>query len=249
MTLEGDVAIVTGASRGMGREIAERFTREGARVVLTARSSDRLESIAAEAAGEMLPVAADVRSSDDVQHVVDTAIQRFGRIDSLVNNAAVGLLSLQSELKPVTDVTEAEWDTVIETNLRGPFLFTKYALAHMRDRENGNIVNVSSGYGKQGAPNWAPYVTSKHGLEGLTKTTALECEDSGVNVNVIILGGSVNTGFWNTDRKRGHLPEEVRDEVQDLDTMNDAMVLLAAQGPDGVSGASLTSSEWEERLG
>ena len=197
----------------------------------------------------MLPLAADVRESDDVRRVVDRTVDRFGRVDTLVNNAAVGLLSLRSELKPVTDVTEDEWDTVVETNLRGPFLFTKYALPHMLDRGAGNVVNVTSGYGKHGEPNWSPYVSSKHGLEGLTATTALECEGTGVNVNAIDPDSSVDTGFWNTDEKRQHLAPEARERVSDPEVMNDAMVLLAAQGPDGVSGESLTKAAWEERLG
>jgi 3-oxoacyl-[acyl-carrier protein] reductase len=190
-----------------------------------------------------------VRESDDVRRVVDRTIDRFGCIDTLVNNAAVGLLSLRGELKPVTEVTEEEWDTVIETNLRGPFLFTKYALPHMLERGEGNLINVTSGYGKHGEPNWSPYVSSKHGLEGLTDTIARECADTGINVTAIDPGGSVNTGFWNTAEKRQYLPPEARERVSDPTIMNDAMVLLASQDPHGVSGESLARTEWEDRLG
>lgn len=247
--IDGDVIVVTGASRGLGRAMAERFAREGARVVPMSRSADQLEALAADAPTEMHPVAADIREADDVRRVVDEAVDHFGRIDTVVNNAAVGLLSLTGELKSVEDVTPEEWDTVIETNLRGPFLLTKYALPHMRQRGRGNLINVTSGYGKHGQAEWAPYVSSKHGLEGLTDTVARECADTGINVNAIDPGGSVETGFWNTADKRSHLPPAERDRVASPDVMNDAMVLLAGQGPEGVSGESLTTSEWEERLG
>lgn len=248
MNLEGEVIVVTGASRGLGRAMAERFAEEGAHVVPTARSTEQLESLAETASTRMLPLAADVRQSADVQRVIEQTLERFSRLDTVVNNAAVGLLSLKSELKPVTEVTEEEWDTVIETNLRGPFLFTKYALPPMLEQGEGNLINVTSGYGKHGEPNWAPYVSSKHGLEGLTETTALECEGTGINVNAVDPGGSVDTGFWNTDEKRQYLSPEAREQVRDPNTMNDAMVQLAAQGPDGVNGESLTSTEWEEKL-
>lgn len=249
MDLEDAAVVVTGASRGLGRSMALRFSREGARVVATARSEDALADLAAEAPGEVLVAPADVRDADAVEGVVGRAVEQFGGVDVLVNNAGVGMLSLTGDLKPVEDVTPGEWDLIVETNLRGPFLFTKFALPHMREAGWGNLVNVSSAYGKHGEPEWAPYVSSKHGLEGLTKTTALECADTGVNVNAITPAGSVDTGFWNTDEKRSHLPPEAREAVQDPDVMDDAMVLLARQGPDGVSGESLPAPEWERRLG
>ncbi|MFB6119968.1 MAG: SDR family NAD(P)-dependent oxidoreductase [Halobacteriaceae archaeon] len=246
--LGGRVVVVTGASRGLGRSMAARFAREGAHVVPTARSRDAIEELAAEAATEMLPVTADVRDEDDVQRVVESAVDRFGRLDGLVNNAAVGLLSLQSELKDVEEISREEWQTVVETNLTGPFLFTKHALPALRDGDGGHVVNVSSGYGRRGAAGWAPYVSSKHGLEGLTETVALENEDEGVTANAILPGGSVETGFWDTEEKLSHLRPSARDEVQSPDVLNDAVTALLAQGPDGVTGESMRAPAWEERL-
>jgi len=246
--LDGRVVIVTGASRGLGRSMAERFAREGAHVVPTARSRDALDELAADAPTEMRPVAADVRDPEDVERVVETAVDAFGRLDGLVNNAAVGLLSMQSELKDVEDVGYEEWQTVIETNLTGPFLFTKHALPYLRDGDGGHVVNVSSGYGRRGAAGWSPYVSSKHGLEGLTETVALENEEQGVTANAILPGGSVETGFWNTEEKLSHLRPSARDEVQSPDVLDDAVTALLAQGPDGVTGESMRVPAWEETL-
>jgi len=247
--LDGQVVVVTGASRGLGRSMALACSRAGARVVATSRSRDPLDTLADEAPTETLVAPADVRDADAVAGVVEATVERFGRLDGLVNNAGVGLLSLRGELKPVHEVTPAEWATVVETNLTGPFYFTKYALPHMLDAGRGNVVNVSSGYGQRGAAEWAPYSASKHGLEGLTASVALEVEDEGINVNGLLPGGSVETGFWDTDEKLSQLRPSARDEVQSTDVLDDAAVALLAQGPDGVTGESLRVPAWEERLG
>lgn len=248
MDLSGTVAVVTGASRGIGRSIVERYAEEGANVVATARSADQLETLVETHPEAVVAEPADIRRASEVEAVIDTAIERFGGVDVLVNNAAVGLLSLQSELKPVHRIEPEEWATVLETNLTGTFLCMRYALPSMIERDSGNVVNVSSAYGTHGEPGWGPYVSSKHGLEGLTETVALEHEDDGINANAITPAGSTNTGFWDTDEKRAHLPPAERDEVQEADVMDEAAVLLAAQGPDGVSGESMSAPEWESRL-
>jgi 3-oxoacyl-[acyl-carrier protein] reductase len=113
----------------------------------------------------------------------------------------------------------------------------------MAEHGRGNVINISSGLGRRAAPGYAPYVASKFGLEGLTKTTALDYEDAGVNVNALDPGGRVNTAFWD------HLPNEERQSILQPDVMNEAAVLLAAQGPDGVTGESMAADDWEARLG
>ena len=248
MDLSGTVAVVTGASRGIGRSIVERYAEEGANVVATARSADQLETLVEAHPESVVAEPADIRRAAEVEAVIHTAIERFGGVDVLVNNAAVGLLSLQSELKPVHRIEPEEWATVLETNLTGAFLCLRYALPSMIERDSGNVANVSSAYGKHGEAGWGPYVSSKHGLEGLTETVALEHADDGINANAITPAGSTNTGFWDTDEKRSHLPPAERDAVQDPDVMDEAAVLLAAQGPDGVSGESMSAPEWEARL-
>ncbi|ADB59440.1 short-chain dehydrogenase/reductase SDR [Haloterrigena turkmenica DSM 5511] len=241
--LADDVIVVTGASRGLGRAMVERFSDEGARVVLTARDEERMDEIATDLPGESLVVPADVRDADAVERVVARTIEEFDRVDTLVNNAGVSLLGMYDGRNRLEEISEEDWDTVLEVNLKGVFLFTRAVLPHMYERESGNIVNVSSGLGRHAIAGAGPYVSSKWGLEGLTRTTALEAEDRGVNANAVDPGGRVDTAIWD------HLPDDEREEILDPDVMNDAAVLLAAQGPDGVSGESMPAEEWEQRLG
>ncbi len=241
--LDGEVVVVTGANRGLGREMSLRFAREGARVVLVARTGAELEAVAEECEGETLVAPADVTDSAEVESAIETTLDSFGRVDTLVNNAGVGLLSLEDGGRPTHEVPEERWRQVIDVNLTGVFLCSKAALPHMLERGSGNVINISSGLGRYAAPGYAPYNASKHGLEGLTKTMALDYEDAGINVNALDPGGRVDTAFWD------HLPDEERAEILRPDVMNDAAVLLAAQGPEGVTGESMDAADWEERLG
>jgi 3-oxoacyl-[acyl-carrier protein] reductase len=241
--LDGEVVVVTGANRGLGREMSLRFAREGARVVLVARTESELEAVAEACEGETLVAPADVTDSAEVEGAVEATVDAFGRVDTLVNNAGIGLLSLEDGGRPTHEVSEERWRQVIDVNLTGVFLCSKAALPHMLERGSGNVINISSGLGRYAAPGYAPYNSSKHGLEGLTKTMALDYEDAGINVNALDPGGRVDTAFWD------HLPDEERAEILRPDVMNDAAVLLAAQGPEGVTGESMDAADWEERLG
>jgi 3-oxoacyl-[acyl-carrier protein] reductase len=241
--LDGEVVVVTGANRGLGREMSLRFSREGARVALVARTGSELEAVAEECEDETLVAPADVTDSAEVEGAIEATLDAFGQIDTLVNNAGIGLLSLEDGGQPTHEIPEERWRQVIDVNLTGVFLCSKAALPHMLERGNGNVINISSGLGRYAAPGYAPYNSSKHGLEGLTKTMALDYEDAGINVNALDPGGRVDTAFWD------HLPDEERAEILRPDVMNDAAVMLAAQGPGGVTGESMDAADWEERLG
>jgi len=241
--LDDEVVLVTGASRGLGKSVTERLSEEGARVVLTARDEEKLQSVAASLPTESLVVPADVRDADAVQRVVDETIEEFGRIDTLVNNAGVSSLSINDQRRPIGEITEDEWDLILEVNLKGVFLFTQAVLEHMYEQGSGNVVNVSSGLGRYATEGAAAYVSSKWGLEGFTRVVSLEGEDHGVNANSLDPGGRVNTDIW------GHLPEEERQEILQPDVMDEAVVLLAEQGSDGVTGETHTAAEWEDFLG
>ncbi len=241
-TLDEETVIVTGASRGLGASMAKRFAREGANVVLTARSEADLESVAAEADGETLVAPADVTDERAVRAVVDAAVDEYGTVTGLVNNAGIGLLTMYDERRVLHDVDVEDFRQILDVNVTGVFLFSKYAVREMIDGGRGNVLNVSSGLGRRGAARWGPYVASKWALEGMTRTQAAELEEYGVTVNAIDPGGRVETRFWD------HLPDEERAEILDPDVMNDAATSLLAQDPDGVTGESMSAAEWERRL-
>ena len=243
MTLESETVIVTGASRGLGASMAKRFAREGATVVVTARSESELETVAAEADGETLVVPADVTDEDAVRAVVETTVDEYGEVTGLVNNAGIGLLNMYGERRVLHDVDADDFRQILDVNVTGVFLFSKHVVPHMIDAGRGTVVNISSGLGRRAAAKWGPYVASKWALEGLTRTQAVELEEYGITVNGLDPGGRVATAFWD------HLPEDEREGVLEPDVMDDAATRLLAQGPDGITGESMPAEEWERRLG
>jgi 3-oxoacyl-[acyl-carrier protein] reductase len=220
--------------------MARRLSSEGATTILLARSKQQLETLAASLPGDSLVVTADVREGSSVSNAVDIMLDEYSVVDTVINNAGVSLTSLTGERKCVVDIEEDEWDTVVETNLKGVFLVTKHLLPAMLDREHGNIINISSGLGRRSAPKWEPYSTTKWGVEGFTRSLALEVKKAGINVNGIDPGGGVNTDFAQ------HVSETERENRLPPDTMNDSIVRLAEQSPNGITGQSMTAGEWED---
>lgn len=237
--LDDETVIVTGASRGLGAAMARRFADEGANTVLTARNEDDLREVADAADGETLVVPADVTDEPAVEALVEAVVGEYGELTGLVNNAAVGMLSLHDELREVRDVDVEDWRLIMEVNVTGSFLCAKHAVSELGE---GNVINISSGLGRRGSAGWGPYVASKWALEGFSRTLAEELAPD-VNVNCLDPGGRVETGFWD------HLDEAERDSIGDPDVMNEAAVLLLEQGSDGVTGESMPAGDWEDRLG
>ena len=183
--LHGQVALVTGASQGLGRAIAEVLATAGATVALVARSADKLADVAAaitsnEGRAEAFPC--DVSREGEPQRVVDAVVERFGRLDILVNNAGVTRDTLLPRM------SDEEWDAVLTTNLRAPFLFMRAASRPMMQQRYGRIVNVASVSGLIGNPGQANYSASKAGLVGLTKTAAKELAGRKITVNAVAPG-------------------------------------------------------------
>jgi NAD(P)-dependent dehydrogenase (short-subunit alcohol dehydrogenase family) len=198
VTLKDKVTLITGASQGLGRALALAFAREGARVVVNARSEESIRPVAEEmedAGAEVLAVAADVSRGGDVERLVGEAVGRFGKLDVLVNNA--GLLGPRVAIE---EYPEDEWRRVIDANLTGPFLVSKTTIPHIS--QGGSIINVVSGVSVEGRAEWGAYSVSKFGVEGLTQILAAELAERGVRVNAVDPGG------MRTDMRAAAYPEE-----------------------------------------
>ncbi len=197
--LEGKVAVCTGSGRhkGLGQGILKRLAEGGCRVVVSDIGkpkehlgeaniglSTEMEEIAAEirdAGGEAVAIACDVRKEDDVRALIDGTVDAFGRLDILVNNAGIGYI-----MKNLDDLSLEEWNVVLEVNLTGAFLCTQYAARQIAGQDSGGrIINIASQAAKSGFPHMAPYVASKHGLIGLTRSCAIDLGGQGITVNAV----------------------------------------------------------------
>lgn len=186
MKLNGEVAIVTGAGRGIGRAIALRFAREGATVALSSRTEAEIAAVAREieaGGGKAHAIAANVAQETDCERIVRSTREKLGAATILVNNAGIF-----GPVKPAEEITPSEWDEALAINLRGPFLLCRLVLPEMYARGAGAILNISSIAAKM-AYSWeAPYAASKAGLVGLTRCLAAEGARKGVRVNAICPG-------------------------------------------------------------
>ena len=251
MTLNGQVAIITGAGRGIGRAIALRFAREGASIVLAARTQKEIDTVAADIKsqdGKEASIAADVSRESDCQAVVEAARKHFGRVDILVNNA--GILG---PVKAVDEISPKEWDEVIAVNLRGPFLLSRLVLSEMYERGSGAIVNISSVAAKAAFQWNGPYAASKAGLVGLTRTLAAEAARKGVRVNAICPGPVSETemsqalGKALADRLhadpdelfKGFLEKILQGKPQTVADVAEAALFLASSQSAAITGQTL----------
>lgn len=214
MRLKNQTIIVTGASSGLGKAMANGFVSEGARVVCAALADGRLDDAVgdvSDGAGEAMGVPTDVRSWSEIQHLVKTTNDTYGPVDVLVNCAArrQGYISKAEERNPISDVPVDALDEILETNLRGVFLCSKAVLPEMLERDRGKLIHISSGAGADVGPNAgrrnkAPYAATKGGLEAFHDSLTLELKETGVqSIAFIPPRGGVHTEIkeaWGRDR-------------------------------------------------
>ena len=251
MRLEGKVAAVTGGSRSIGRGIVEAFLKEGASVTFNGRDAETGARTLAELGHPERTgfVSGDARNSSDIKALVETTVEKFGRIDIMVNNAG-GI----TEPAPIASLSDEAWGNDIQWNLSSVFYGIKHAVAHMVPQKFGRIINISSVEGKLGKAGMAGYVAAKHGVNGLTKSAAAEVGREGVTVNAIcpglILTDAVTQGGPETAAAMGMTYDEmVNDlfkketktgELNTVEQVAEVSVLLASDLGGGFTGALLS---------
>lgn len=232
MELQGKVALITGASRGIGRAVAEAYAAAGAALALCARAAGELEEAAAalrRSGTTVVAAPADVSDAAQVERFVGEALRTLGRVDVLVNNAGIPGPHI-----PVTEVAPADWAAVLAVNLTGPFLCARAVIPAMRRQGGGSIINVSSWLGRNAMEGWGPYGVAKWGLEGLTRYLALELTRDRIRVNSVS-PGMVATRMTNF---AGEAPERV----------TSLFLYLASDASRHVTGRALDVTTWRRDL-
>lgn len=236
------VVLITGALSGIGRAAAVAFAREGNRVVVSGRHEDIGQALAAELrefGGKAEFILADVRHEDNVRELVDRTIARFGRLDAAVNNAGT-----EGKPGPVTEQTAESFAATFDTNVLGTLLSMKHELRVMQAQHSGSIINISSTYGHLGARGASVYSASKHAVEGLTKSAALEAAGSGVRINAVAPGPTdtamLNRFTGSAERKAGLLAGVPLQRAGEPDEIANAIVFLASSKSSFTTGQVLS---------
>jgi NAD(P)-dependent dehydrogenase (short-subunit alcohol dehydrogenase family) len=236
------VVLITGALTGIGRAAALAFAREGNRLVVSGRHEDAGQALAAELrglGGKADFIRADVRREDDVRSLVDQTVARFGRLDAAVNSAGT-----EGKPGPVTEQTADSYAATFDTNVLGTLLSMKHELRVMQAQHSGSIVNISSTYGHAGTGGASVYAASKHAVEGLTKSAALEVAGTGVRVNAVAPGptetGMLDRFTGNAERKAGLVATVPLRRVGKPDEIAGAILFLCSDKASFITGHVLS---------
>ena len=220
MKLKDQVSIVTGSGRGIGRAIALALAKEGSQVVVIARTESEIESVAQEInslGGKAIAIKADVTNESEVKSMVQTVIDKFGRIDILINNAGYAKHAY------IQDISNDLWDTTMNINLRGIMLCTRAVYSYMMNQQSGYIINISSGAGKNGGSMYATYSTSKFGVIGFTESLAAEGRRYGIKASVICPGPVA------TKMRAGNHPNDDVSKLMQPEDIADVALFLVTQ--------------------
>jgi NAD(P)-dependent dehydrogenase (short-subunit alcohol dehydrogenase family) len=236
--MSSQVVLITGGLTGIGRAAAVAFAKKGAKVVIAGRRDEAGKALVKELrslGSEAEFINTDVRKDDDIRNAVDKTIARFGRLDVAVNNAAT-----EGQVGPITDQTAESYAATFDTNVLGVLLSMKHEVRVMQKQGSGNIVNISSTYGHEGAAFASVYVASKHAVEGITKSVALEVVKSGIRVNAVA-PGPVDTGmltrFTHTPENKAALVTQVpMARLGVSEEQADAIVFIASDAASFITG-------------
>src|ERR1700757_3484789 len=236
--MSNPVVLITGALTGIGRAAAVAFAKKGARVVVAGRRNEAGKALVEELrafGSEVEFVSADVRKEDEVRAMVDKTVERFGRLDVAVNNAAT-----EGQVGPITDQTAESFAATFETNVLGVVLSMKHEVRAMQAQGSGSIINISSTYGHRGAAYASIYVGAKHAVEGITKSVALELAKSGIRVNAVAPGPtdtSMLTRFTGTVENKAALVTTVPMARLGLtEELANAIVFIASDEASFITG-------------
>jgi len=236
--MSNPVVLITGALTGIGRATAVAFAKAGARLVVAGRREDAGRQLTTELralGAEAEFIRADVRHDDEVRDLVDRNVARFGRLDVAVNNAAT-----EGQVGPITDQTAESYAATFDTNVLGVILSMKHEVRAMQGQGSGSIINISSTYGHEGAAGASVYVGSKHAVEGITKSVALETVKSGIRVNSVA-PGPIDTGmltrFTRTPENKAALVTTVpMDRLGRSEEVANAIVFIASDAASFITG-------------
>jgi NAD(P)-dependent dehydrogenase (short-subunit alcohol dehydrogenase family) len=243
------IALVTGGGTGIGKAIAVKLAKNGAKVAIASRNRDQLQRVAAELAEmslTVLPIPMNLRVKAEVERGVADIVTQWGAVHILVNNAGISALSLMS------DSDDSRWYDIVDTNLNGMYLVTKVVLHHIPNHAGGRIINISSVLGKFGVPGYTAYCTTKHGMIGFTRALALEVVSRGITVNTICPGWvdteMANLGINETAKLQGITPEEFKAQAVaavpiqrflDAEEVAELVAYVASDAARGITGQAM----------
>ncbi|RJX34721.1 MAG: SDR family oxidoreductase [Desulfarculus sp.] len=236
--LEGKVALVTGGSRGIGLATAKRLREEGAQVAICGRRPEGLQAAAAELGGEVLTVAAHIAKEDQVQALFQAVRERFGRLDVLINNVGMNLIT-----PSLADTDPGLWQKIIDSNLNGNFLCSRLAAQIMKGQGGGKIVSISSVAGRRAAPFMGVYGIAKAGIEMMTKVLAVELASCNIQVNAVapaMVKTDFSKPFWSDENVHKKIVASIPAGrlAEPLDVVH-PVLFLASAGADYITGQTL----------
>jgi len=247
MGIDGKIVLITGAGHGIGKALALGFAKAGAHVIVVSRTQAEVEATAREAqtmASQSLAIKVDVSQHHEVQRMAELVGNRFGRLDVLVNNAALRMNQLgkrDSYYIPFVNLSLDDWDSAMNVNLRGPFLCIRECLPLMQRSGAGSIINISAGGGKKGMAGRVPYCASKFGLEALTQCLALEFQAYNIAVNSLSPG---KYSILTDPEKIDQLKENPNLIFLRPEMMIPPALFLASQNGRGITGQHIEATEW-----